>query len=469
MFTFPFWDKRPRAKKGALRSYSRAVALALGAVTSAAVFSGCGSGGGTSPSGLPVFPTSPIPIIAPGPNPVPTPTPDPNAPVVRAAVVVLPTDGSVQISAVTADTVTLSGPGVPILAPGAVIVSGEGSGLLRKVVSSSAAGGQTVLQTGPATLEDVFEKANIEIKSRPFSLADFTNVTLAPGVTVVNGDATDAETTAALDALAAAQGKAAMKRGRATTNTFTFTLPVTNLAAGDGHVTVDGTLAVTLSLDANIKIDNSGVNYVLFKPTVVGVVKLVGRSTYKTSFAKSFTYAQLDGAPITIQVGPVPVVFTPHFNLSINASGTADVGLTLTSRARVSAATGAEYTRASGWTTTLDWNKYGSFLVGRNLFATVDGDITPAHLELGLDLYGAATGSIKADYPTINFHLAHESKAPAGIRFTETALYHAYAGYDVSILGHSLTSYNSGDFINGTDKWEDQFFPDNGGINLGVQ
>ncbi len=437
---------------GIVRAKQRGLLAAAGTtlglcvlVASPAILTGCGSGGGNPSDG--------------GSGPT----------VVRSVVRVLPTDGSVQIANVTETSLTLSGAGVPTLAPGAILVSGQGAGLLRKVVSATpGAGGQTVVQTEAATLEDVFEQADIKITNRSFALADFKNVQLAPGVTVVNGDATDAETTAALNALSG-NSKAVTRSGRATTNTLTFNLPITNLAAGDGQVTVTGTVAVTLSLDANIKVDNSGVSYVLFKPTVVGIVKLVGRSTYKTSFDKSFTYAQLDGAPITIQAGPVPVVFTPHFALSVNANGTADVGLSLTSRAKVSAATGAEYTRGSGWKTNLDWNKYGGFIVGKNLYATVDGNLTPAHLELGLDLYGAATGSIKADYPTINFHLAHESKVPAGIRFTETASYHAYAGYDVSILGRSLTSYNSGDFINGSDKWEDVFYPDNGGINLGVQ
>ncbi len=395
-----------------------------------------------------------VPVASPTPTASPTPVADPT--VVRSGVAVLPTDGSVQIGAVTADSVTLSGNGIPALTPGAVLVSGQGSGLLRKVVSTTTVGGQIVVQTDAATLEDVFKSADIKIENRPFALTDFTNVSLAPGVTVVEGDATEAD-------------NRSVHRGREVSNTFTFTLPITNLAAGDGQVTAQASVAVTLSLDANIQIDDEGVKHVLFKPTVIGVVKLIGKSTYKTSFSKSFTYAELDGRPFTIQAGPIPLVFTPHFKLSLNASGNADVGLTLTSRAKVTSAASTEYTRGTGWNTTLDWAKNGSFIVGKNLYATLDSDVTPAHLELGLSLYESATGSLQADYPTINFHLAHESVPPAGLRFTETANYHGYANYNVSILGRTLTNYQSGDFIHGSDKWDDQFFPDNGNIKLGVQ
>ena len=426
--SFPYFFGTVRAKQ---RGLVAAVGSTLGLcvlVASPPFLSGCGSGGGGNPGDGSTGTT-----------------------VVRSAVRVLPTDGSVQIANVTDTSVTLSGAGVPALTPGAILVSGQDTGLLRKVVSATAANGQTVVQTEQTTLEDVFQQADIKISGRQFGLADFKNVQLAPGVTVSEGT------------------RSAAQPSRAVIKTLTFTLPPQNLAEGDGRATAEGSVTITLSLDAQIQIDNYGVKHLLFTPTVVGDVALIGKGAYKTAFSKSITYARLDGTPFTIQAGPVPLVFTPHFTLTLNASGSVDVGLILTSRAHVSAAAGAEYTRGTGWKTNLDWSKDGSFTAGRNLYATIDGSLTPAHVEIGLDLYGAASASLKADYPTVGFHLAHDSVAPAGLRFRETATYHCYAGYDVTILGKTLTSYDSGDFLNGTDQWADQFFPDNGGINLGVE
>jgi hypothetical protein len=94
----------------------------------------------------------------------------------------LPQDGSVQISAVTADSITLSGT-VPPLAPGDAILSNDtlpdGTfGLIRKVVSVSQNGADTVVQTQPGDLADVFQTAQID-QEAGFPAEAFEN--LSPG------------------------------------------------------------------------------------------------------------------------------------------------------------------------------------------------------------------------------------------------------------------------------------------------
>lgn len=90
---------------------------------------------------------------------------------------------SVVVSAITDTTVTISGP-VPNLAAGDVIIKKEGDQqFLRKVVSVTTAGGNTVVTTARAVLTDVFDSAAIAetIHLGPTLLKELTPA--MPGVT----------------------------------------------------------------------------------------------------------------------------------------------------------------------------------------------------------------------------------------------------------------------------------------------
>ncbi len=97
--------------------------------------------------------------------------------VVNPEVRVLPEDGSVVISNLTANGLTLSG-AVPALVPGSVIVSGEGAGLMRRVLSVEQVGDDTILTTEDATFEDVFESADIRFR-KSFTQDDIESFVIA--------------------------------------------------------------------------------------------------------------------------------------------------------------------------------------------------------------------------------------------------------------------------------------------------
>ena len=99
-------------------------------------------------------------------------SPSSTAVIVQPNVRVLPSDGSVTISNVTPTSVTLSGK-VPALSPGIVLVSGQGEGMLRKVVSVASSGNSQVVQTVTATLPEVFKQADIKI-TKTFGPDDYT-------------------------------------------------------------------------------------------------------------------------------------------------------------------------------------------------------------------------------------------------------------------------------------------------------
>lgn len=109
-------------------------------------------------------------------NPEPVPT------VVNPKVRVLD-NYNVQVVDKTENSLTLTGD-VPPLQRDDVLVSGKGNGLLRKVVATRRTrSNATVVETVPATLEDVFEQADIRI-SGAFIPVDVIAENLPEGVTV---------------------------------------------------------------------------------------------------------------------------------------------------------------------------------------------------------------------------------------------------------------------------------------------
>ncbi|MEP6755173.1 MAG: hypothetical protein ABJA67_06715 [Chthonomonadales bacterium] len=124
---------------------------------------------------------------------------------VQPTLAILPTDGSVTIKSFTDTSVTLSG-AVPALKAGSTILSNAKLsngvfGLLRKVVSVAAVGGDTVVQTTQGDLADVFQTANIH-QATPFPNAAFaglkpamTGVSFGPTRSVPGSKGRDVETT----------------------------------------------------------------------------------------------------------------------------------------------------------------------------------------------------------------------------------------------------------------------------------
>ena len=84
---------------------------------------------------------------------------------IKPGVVVLPEDGSVSISGLVDSSLTLSG-NVPAIPAGTILVSGLGAGFIRRVNSVTPVGTSVVLGTGVASLEDVFESAEIRFRKK---------------------------------------------------------------------------------------------------------------------------------------------------------------------------------------------------------------------------------------------------------------------------------------------------------------
>ena len=188
--------------------------------------------------------------------------------------------------------------GISDLKTGNIIVSGEGRGLLRKVTSTEITQTEIKVQTEPAKLTDVFEQASININQQ-LKTDDFNNVTpLKKGVSFIE----------------------------AKDDLFEFEIENLVLYDVDGNyetvsdqVTANGSLSVSNpKLQIEIDISSFSIKYLLFTGTMDQTSDLEINSEIKLiDINKEFEIVRLEGTPIVIFVGGIPIVLTPVFSVSV--------------------------------------------------------------------------------------------------------------------------------------------------------
>jgi len=356
-----------------LRLFSRS-ALILTMLLSISLLAGCGGGGGST-----------------------TTSPAQGGPVVQPNVVVLPSDGSVTITNQAADSVTLAG-NVPSVVPGSVIVSGAGQGLLRKVVSTTPSGGGTIVQTQQASLEDVFQDADISV-NKTLGPADFTSITpMIAGLSVSH---------------AVPHGSTARNpKDLAVSVPLTFThvkFPRDNPAAE-----LNGTGSITLSFDTAISIHHFQLQTVRWVPHLAGTLDVKLSSSASVKFAEAkVLLAHLEGKPFDVQVGPVPVVFVPKIDLYATMGGNVSAGVTLTSSASVAADAGVEYDQSSGWQPVTQISRTLDLVPTLSAYASASYDFTPLRTEFTLYVYDIAGPYVALDMPKLNATVTAHATPPS--------------------------------------------------------
>jgi len=185
----------------------------------------------------------------------------PLAPIVKDNVLVLPDDGTVQIVSVTDTSLTMTGD-VPALQAGDVIVSGEGQGLLRKVVASrSTTRGDVEIDTLQGMLEDVFQQADISLQ-KDLVAGDFSVIeSTYPGVTIEPSPAASSTARDIFDELLVKF----------------INIPITD------QVTLTAEAKVRFGMSCDIQIDQTGLRQFRFVPTIN--VKATGKLEGKLTVA----------------------------------------------------------------------------------------------------------------------------------------------------------------------------------------
>jgi uncharacterized protein (TIGR03437 family) len=211
-------------------------------------------------------------------------------------------------------------------APGSVLAFGVTPstpyGLLRKVVSVSATGSQITAQTTQATLLDAFQQADFAFSTTFDSQSQPALRPLRPGVTVSRGTVQNhlLQRTFPRDSLQISCSS--------DTSLIVHMFDTPIVQDGNGTITAEGEIQLCPRFDFNWSI----------RPWPPALKSLTATATfgedihvnltgsYKSAFNKTVPIATLASEPITVFVGPVPVVLTPVITFFVGASGQLNAG-----------------------------------------------------------------------------------------------------------------------------------------------
>lgn len=339
---------------------------------------------------------------------------------------VLPPATLEQLASVSGDgmvyTFSQSTPELAALQNGDIIVgditAAAPNGFLRKVTSISSSGGQVIVQTAQATMEEAIQSGALHIQ-RAITSADLPPQSFAPGIALLPPP-TGAE-----------QGQLYFEIEK-----------VLYDHDGDEDTTNDqvktsGTLLLDLSYEFDIEVENFALQELSFIGAVDETADLQISATYEVSLVdKEFEIYRHTLTPFTAYLGGFfPVTITPVLTIRVGMDGNVHVGVTTGVTQEASLEVGATFENDA-------WQNTGEY---SNTF-----DYNPPTLSAGLNLkvftgpslslliYGVIGPEIKID-----FYLELEADLYSSPWWVLYGGLEAQAGVKIEIFGHSLADYSA--------------------------
>lgn len=346
------------------------------------------------------------------------------------------------------DTVTVSGDASGI-EPGNVIVSGEGPGFLRLVDSVVPQGGTTLLNTSQATFDDAIESANFKrtISVGPNQIAEF--IPAGPGITLEPGQS--------------------LPPGRGTSgieiklNLAEFEL----YDSGQGKITASGDVKLRLGVDFDFQWW-SGKRYVKWVSNIQATGEMSLSATLESVIPlRKVFLGRLVGRPILVVVFGFPIVFEPVVDLYSVVEGSYKVGASLTSSASIKAELGG-YFNDGQYGGIASISRSVDLIPQPNFFGSVTLGYTPCRPEAAIKIYGVAGPYAAIDAPRLELEVSRQLN-PAGARIRGSAVFKGSAGLKMGIFGRDILDHDFGDLISVQVDLFNRFYPDNGGVSVGVQ
>ena len=315
------------------------------------------------------------------------------------------------------------------LKPDDIIVSGEGEGLLRRVISLENSEDQIVVRTSEASLTNVFEKCNVSFSG-----------TLNP------------------DDIESSDSRSERNRPRRISEEFLQSISIEQ----DGGVSLTGSLSFRTELDIQIVIEDFHMEYFKAAVSMTETAALKLRADYEMSIGIEKELADFRLRPIVLWAGGIPIVITPVIRIvgGIQGHVNMEVETSVTQKATLTA--GAEY-RNQQWNDISDSSNEFDFSPPA---PTANAD-AKGYVGAALDFlfYGSAGPYVNA-YPYLRAQIALLS-SPCW------ALYggiDAGAGVRVKLLDKEMADYGKSDMISleellkkaGTDEGTSVTSPENG-------
>ena len=303
------------------------------------------------------------------------------------------------------------------LNPGDVMVGDVSTvapnGFLRKVTNVTSSGGQVVVTTEVATLEDAIEQGAVHVSKR-LTPADIQSTIMSPGVSLVRSNSAELE------------------------DSFFFELNDVVLYDEDGNpgttddqLKANGSLEFAPDFGFDLVIRQWQLQELEYIFNIEGTTELEFLIEAEVASVEAFyEIAHLHLGTITVFVGPMPIVFLIEMPVYLRGDGSLSVGVTTSVTQQADLSAGLRYENGN-WNPIANLNNSFTFDPPR-LSASLDfkGYVDP---QLSLMLYGV-TGPFAAVNPYLNL------KADV----FDDPWWELYAGIDVivgvkvEVLGHSL-------------------------------
>jgi len=260
------------------------------------------------------------------------------------------------------------------LLPGDLIVSGSTAsaldGLFRKVTKVSEVGGQIVVETTGATIEEAIENGQIQV-SKTLTPNDVSSVVeLRKGVSLQRHIMLDQ----------ALEG-------------FYFELKDVilydhdgNLSSENDQIRANGSISLNPSFNFYIEVDNFQLRNLTFTSTMVQKTELEFVAEFPLlEINKKVEIARLNFSPITVMIGWLPVIIVPELTVNVGVRGDVSAGITskVTQEAELTA--GLSYNNGNWIPISTFFNNFGFDPPSLSANADVKAYVGP---QLNLLIYG---------------------------------------------------------------------------------
>jgi uncharacterized protein (TIGR03437 family) len=199
------------------------------------------------------------------------------------------------------------------------------NGLLRKIVSVSRSSSQVSAGTAPATLADAFQQANFTFKTTLTTQGSNSFQALVPGVEFsqargLNFARQDATPLGSLQTACPSDTSLLVQM---------FDAPIAKDSLGTVSVSGEIRICPTLQFDWNIGGFPPSLRSLTATATFGEQVHITIAGSYQGSLDKQIAVGRIASEPITVFIGPVPVVLTPAITFFVGASGKVTAGISV--------------------------------------------------------------------------------------------------------------------------------------------
>ena len=293
-------------------------------------------------------------------------------PIIPETTNTLPPETTQQLTSVSSDGVTYTfakmTPALAAVAPGEIMVAAPSNaapdGFLRRVTAVNTTGGQVVVQTQAATLEDAIQQGEVYVNQR-LSPTNAQAVEIAPGITLMPSSVVspDASFYVKMEDVVVYDDDG-------------------NLSTKDDQVVANGSIEFAPTVDFRLLIRDWEIEELYFAANAQETAELEFETKLQKSLIeKEFLLSDpIQLAQIVAMVGPVPVVLIPVLTFQVGIDGSVHVGVVTRVEQVLTATAGARYA-GGAWGPVSELSNQFTF--------------TPPTLHAGLDFKGYANARLQ--------------------------------------------------------------------------